>query len=543
MKECRKMENINFKRPVTIITYGIIAILIGYLRLAFPGKSLAENDAVLYTEIVKIIHGINPFPHFTFKWTPLFLSGYYGWIMPDLRIMLYFFLPFLKAQFYFTALFGIGVIFSTYRFAMRLYSERRIAILAAFLISIIPIQVSMSYGISSEIPQSFFLIESFNFLMDFINKQRWKFFFISGILLGFSILAKPVSMLLIPAVCLLIFINRRIIKGNVFKFMLLYFILPLLIWLSWAIPNFYRIFGSYAHSFVSFGFNVGSETMKIGLIESHKEFLAIGGIVLLLCSLFYLFWTHKKEDIFILFSVGSSLIILYSLKDVMTYWYPFIVPFYCIAISRAFLIKLKFIKAMFFALIIYFIGICIRTDILNLYFDFNSQSGYLMRPDTNWMEFSLVGCQANLDTIKRVKEVVKENDVVFLSGTFGSYKGFLMDIDTRYLPEYRIIKQGSIEYKEDWIKDIDKVIGDAIGTRKARVFIVLQDGAYYYRVYNKGVWLETHQDKILEENGFREIYGKEYPDKEAIEKGKRFYRYCSSASQWAKNYIFVKEYN
>lgn len=533
----------SIKEILKIALYAFVAIGVGYLRLGFPGKSLIENDAVLYTEIVKIVNGINPFSQFTFRWSPLFLTGYYGWFLTDLRVLAHYFLPFLKGQFYLTALFGIGVILSTYRFAMRLYGQKNIAMLASFLISIIPIHVSMSYGISSEIPQTFFLIESFNFLIDFINRRKRIFFLASGIFLGFSILSKPISMLLIPGICFLIFINRKLIKGSVLKFTLLYFILPLFIWLSWAIPNFYRIFGKHAHSFLSFGFKIGSETMKIGLIEAHMEILAAGGIFLLVLSLFYLLWKRQKQDMFILFSIGTSLFILYCLKDVMAYWYPFIVPFYCIAIGRAFFsIKFKLIKAVFFGLIVYFTGICIRTDIFNLYFDFNSQSGFLMRSDSNWMEFPLVGCQASLRSVKKLKEIVNKDDIVFLSGNFGSYKGFLMDINTRFLPNYRIVKQDSIEYKENWLKEVNKEIDDAISNRKCRVFIMLQDGGYYYRVYDKGVWLETHQDKILEAAGFRKVYEEGYPDREALAKGRQFYRHCSSERQWVKDYIFEREY-
>ena len=86
-----------------LIFYVIITAAIAYLRLAFPGRSLIENDAVLYTEIIKRFHGINPFSQFTFKWSPIFLTGYYGWVLPDLRAIVYFFLPFLKVQFYLTA--------------------------------------------------------------------------------------------------------------------------------------------------------------------------------------------------------------------------------------------------------------------------------------------------------------------------------------------------------------------------------------------------------------------------------------------------------
>ena len=77
----------------------VIIAIIGYLRLFFSGNVLCENDAVLYTEAVKIVYNVTPFPYFTFKWTPIFLTGYYGWILPDFRALVYFFLPFLKFHF------------------------------------------------------------------------------------------------------------------------------------------------------------------------------------------------------------------------------------------------------------------------------------------------------------------------------------------------------------------------------------------------------------------------------------------------------------
>jgi len=529
---------------IKTLFYTVTVVIVAYLRLFFPGKALCENDAVLYTEIVKIIHGINPFPQFTFKWTPVFLTGYYGWILSDLRALLYFFLPFLKAQYYFTALFGIGVVFSTYRFVIRLYGDKKTAMLAAFLVSIIPIQVSMSYGLSAEIPQTLFLLESFNFLIDFINTDKKKYFFISGVFFVFSMLSKPLSALFIPGICFLIFINRTRIKGNIIRTILKYFILPILVWLSWAIPNFYRIFGDHAHSFSRFGFRIGSESMKIGFIEAHLQFLSAWGFFLLACSLVYLIWLRKKEDIFLSLSIGVSLLFLYSLKDVMTYWYPFIVPFYCVVISRAFFtIKFKAAKWIFFMLLVYFAGICIRTDIINVYFDFNSQAGFYMRPDSKYMVFPQVQCQVNLDTVKKLKELMKEDDIIFLSHTFGSYEGFLMHKDIYFLPIYRHIKKGGIEYEKDWAGKVNKTIDNILNNgKKGRVLIVLQDGGYYYRVYDKGVWFETHQDQLLEKAGFKKIYEIEYPDKNTIDKAKRYYSICSSQYQWAKNYIFTKEY-
>ncbi|MFH1778044.1 MAG: glycosyltransferase family 39 protein [Candidatus Omnitrophota bacterium] len=525
------------------ITLLLIAFFGFLLRAFFPGKILVENDAVLYTEIVKIVHGINPFPHFTFKWTPVFLSGYYGWFLSDLRASIYFILPFLKVQFYFTVLLGVALVFSTYRLAMRLYGDNNVAILSSFIISIIPIHVSMSYGLSAEIPQTFLLLESFNFLIDFINKQKLRDFFISGVLFAFSIQSKMLSILLMPSICFLVFINKKLINGSILKFLMLYFILPFIIWLSWAIPNFYRIFGNYAHSLSSFILNIGSESMKISLIDSHLEFLSVGGIYLFAFSLLCLLGLHKKQDIFILFSIAIPLLVLHFLKDAMTYWLPFIVPFYSIAMARAFFgIRVRFIKAMLLVIFIYFVGICLRTNIINLHFDFNSQAGFYMRPSTRWMMFPLVQCQVNLDTVKELRKIIDEDDVVFLSHTFESYKGFLMDIDTKSLPVYRNIKQGTFEYKRDWVREVSKIINDAFSDKSRRALLVLQDGGYYYRVHDKGVWLETHQDQLLEAAGFKKIYEKTYPDKETIDKSRRYYKHSSAQSQWAKNYIFVKEY-
>jgi hypothetical protein len=536
------MKNLNFKKLIRIMFCLVIIAIIGYLRLFFSGNVLCENDAVLYTEAVKIVYNVTPFPYFTFKWTPIFLTGYYGWILPDFRALVYFFLPFLKVQFYITAMFGIAVIFSTYRLALRLYDKKNIALAASLLISIVPIHVSMSYGLSSEIPQTFFLLEAFNFLIDFIKKNRRRDFLISGVFLAFSVLSKPISALTVPAFCFLFIINKEKLTGNIFKTMVSYAVLPSIIWLSWGVPNFYRIFGDVAHSFSMFGFNVGSETMKIGFIESHLQILSTGGLVLLVSSLLYLARSRSKEDIFLLFLIASSFILLYSLKDVMAYWYPFIIPFYCIAISKTFFsLASKAIKIVFLTLMIYFIGICVRTDIINLCFDFNSQSGFYMRPDSKVMHFPLAQCQKNLDTIEALKGIFKKDDLVFLTGTFNSYKGFLMDMNTHVLPGCNSIKNGRIEYDDNWPDQVNLMINEALQNKKGRVVLVIQDGGYYYRVYDKGVWLETHQADMLEAAGFSKIYEERYPDAKALNKAKLFYIHAMN-NQWAKNYIFIKEY-
>jgi hypothetical protein len=191
---------------------------------------------------------------------------------------------------------------------------------------------------------------------------------------------------------------------------------------------------------------------------------------------------------------------------------------------------------------IYFIGICVRTDIINLCFDFNSQSGFYMRPDSKVMHFPLVQCQKNLDTIEILKGILKKDDLVFLAGTFNSYKGFFMDMKTYVLPGYSSIKNGRIEYSDTWPDQVNLMMSEALQNKKGRAILVVQDGGYYYRVYDKGVWLETHQADMLEAAGFNKIYEERYPDAKALNKAKLFYMHAAN-DQWAKNYIFIKEYH
>lgn len=180
------------------------------------------------------------------------------------------------------------------------------------------------------------------------------------------------------------------------------------------------------------------------------------------------------------------------------------------------------------------------TDVINLDFDFNSQSGFLMRSNFNSMNFLLVSCYKNLDTVKKIQEIAREDDVFILSHTFMSYEGFMLNLKREHLPVYQNIKNGVFEYDAGWIEKVQKLAEDQRKSSSGKIFIVVQDGGYWYRYYDKGIWFETHQADILEANGFKKLYEESCPDKEILFKAGKYYRDCLSKDQWAKNYIFEK---
>lgn len=514
-----------------------LIMLLGFiLRISFAGNTLIENDALLFTEAVKIANGIFPWPSYSAPGMPFFLSGWYGWFLADLRALLYLMFPFLKAQYYLTVIFGLLVIISTTRLAIRLYSNKKIALFSAFLVSIIPNQVSMSYGVSAEVPATFFMLEAINFLLDWVENNRKSFFIISSICLSFAMLSKPIGFLVVPTLLLVFIINRIKIHNLIPQKIFIYFVIAFSIFATWIVPNYRKFAGNLSHSFLSFMVKIGSETMKEGVLFSHIRFFSIYGLILLGFSGCYFLFRRRRPDIYIAFFITSSLLILGSLKDVMTYWYPFIVPFYCILISRtAIFIRKIIIKFVYIGILIFFIFICLKTDLFNIDFDYASQYGYLMRLKNDYMEI-MPTSQGVLNTIVRMKQIVKPWDHLYVMHNYMSYEGLFLDRKPVCLPVYAYVEGDEIKYNNDWGSRVKEIIeNNPPGTS----LLMLQDGAYYYRVYDKGVWRQTDLSAILEANGFEKVYENYYPNANVINKCKKYYSSCSN-EQWVKNYIYRK---
>jgi len=513
----------------------IFIVFLGFLlRSSFRGETLVENDAILFTEAVKIARCIKPWPSYTACWAPFFLSGWYGWLLPNLRALLYLVFPSLKVQYFLTVIFGLLVIISTARFAARVYDNKKITLFSAFLVSIIPIQVSMSYGISAEIPATFFMLEAFNFLFDWKKNKKKSYFFTSAIFLSCAMLSKPIGFLAIPGIIFTFVTEEHRGNSKIISKILLYFFISLLIWSTWLIPNSKKFISDMPHSFSSFMLKVGSETMREGLVLTHTRFLSRYGIILLLFSLLHLLYSRKVPDIFILFFISSSLLLLHLFKDVMSYWYPFIIPFYATAISKsAIFLKKIIIKLPYTLLLVYFVFLCLKSNLLNIHFDYSSQYGYLARADNKYMEM-MITCQGILQTIDEINRLTGEHDNLYVMHNYISYKGLFLDKKATVLPVYAYVKDGQIVYNENWGEEVD---GMTKFNLHGTTYVVVQDGAYYYRVYDKGIWRQTNLCKILESKGFRKIYENHYPDESVLKKCKRFYRCCLD-NQWVRNYIY-----
>ncbi|MGD0336529.1 MAG: glycosyltransferase family 39 protein [Candidatus Omnitrophota bacterium] len=512
-------------------------ILLGlFLRLPFRGKIISGNESLLYSECVKLSQGITP-QEFSASWSPFFLSSWHGWLLSDLRALVYSVFPFLNAQFYLTLIFGILIIVSTYRLGTRLYNKIT-ALFAALLVAIAPIQVSLSYGLSSEIPLVFFILETIIWLIDAIEKKSRSSLFISSVFFSCAMLSKPLAVLFMPAICFYFIINKRKLKGGCTENIIIYLFFPLALWLTWVIPNFKRFYSDMPFAFSSFVLKSGSESMRHSLEEIHLQLLSPVGIILLLFSLINLIFSRNVNSYFLLFIILSFVFILNLSKNIMLYYYALICPFYFIAIAQTILsLKQKILQAVLVLASLYFIFLSIKTDIINIDFDTFGQGGCELIYNFKNKNLMVVG-QGVFDTIMELNKIIKDEDTLYLTSHFLICDGFLKKgRKFEYTPAYDYICGDKICPNQNFVKELEESISRPPHTGK--IYAVCQDGGYYYRVGGKGVWRQSNYAGQLSACGFRKVYENNSPDKEWLKKCRKYFKRCDT-NQWVRNYIFVK---
>ena len=512
-------------------------ILLGLsLRLSFTGKIIPGNESVLYSECIKLSQGITP-QEFSASWSPFFLSSWHGWLLPDLRALVYLLLPFLKAQLYLTVIFGILVIVSTYRLSTRLFNKVT-ALFSALLVAIAPIQVSLSYGLSSEIPLTFFILETIIWLIDAVERRSRSGLFISSVFFSCAMLSKPLAVLFIPAICLYFFLNRKMLKGGCIGNITIYFLLPLALWLTWVIPNFARFYSDMPFAFSSFVLRFGSESMRIGLKDAHLRFLSPVGIILVLFAFIKLALSRNRNSYFLLFTILSFVFVLDLSRNVMLYYYALICPFYFIAIAHLVIsLKQRMSQVVLILFSLYFIFLSIKTDIINIDFDSSGQNGCKLIYQFEKKDLMFLGAGI-LDTISFLNKIVEAKDTLYLSVELSTYNCFLKKGSQFIrLPSYDYICGDKICLNQNFAKELEESIAGV--PHVGKIYVVCQDGGYFYRIGGEGVWRQYDYAGQLSSCGFRKIYENRYPDETWRKECRRYFKDCY-ADQWVGHYIFVK---
>lgn len=99
-----------------------------------------------------------------------------------------------------TAVFGVGIVFMVYLVAKKYFSNKKVALVAAFLTAVNYRQVLNSHMVLPDIYSAFFLLVVFYILANLLRKPTRKNYILSGILIGVSISVKFQPFAIVPFV-------------------------------------------------------------------------------------------------------------------------------------------------------------------------------------------------------------------------------------------------------------------------------------------------------------------------------------------------------
>ena len=523
MKRSDNYKSILYKLIITSIVIGAIL-----LRL-FHSSLISNDEALLFTEAVKISKGIKPYA-FTANWAPFFVSTRHGYFITLIRALLYKLTNSVEAQRWLTMIFGVLSVIITYFLAKDLYREK-VGILSSFFVSIFPLHVSLSRGLYLEVPVTCLFLISMFFLIKGLKERKTNSLIISSIFLSLAALTKILALLPVFSILLWLFFERRRFGKDWLKIMFL-FSIPLMVWLTWAIPNKDRIISiSDRESFFNFVVKKSVDSMKLNFfyeyfwVFSYSIPLIIGGI---------LFAALRKNrwDTLLLFVILTYVIFFFFISQTnIVRFHLLIVPLYFILASRFIVHSMKS-KLVFFTLPLTFLFIILslRTNYLAIKFHGENSNYFfpstpILLPETNrWIisEFMLstdLSGAGTMDVIEELKRLGKTGDVLYVEGEFSPYEGFLIDkgIEVKILPPYKYhcaLYTTKMCFSEDWEERVKEIVERE--SNRTNVWIITRD----YRMWKLGFgnvrfFDEVNQSKILSKY-FKKVYGICYPDRELL---------------------------
>ncbi|MEM5835124.1 MAG: glycosyltransferase family 39 protein [Candidatus Aenigmatarchaeota archaeon] len=189
-----------------ILIFACISRLYFFVGIGF-------NDDSYYLEYAeKIYKGERFVPPSTVEWG-VRIAVYY----PVVLFWKIFGISELSTSMYFILL-SLASIIVTYFIGKELFNEE-VGILGAFLLSILPLDIIYSTQVGPEIPLQFFSSSSILLFIKSEKSKSYIYAFLSGLMLGFSYLAKSVIVVIIPILVFFMFIeflNRK--KKNIILF-------------------------------------------------------------------------------------------------------------------------------------------------------------------------------------------------------------------------------------------------------------------------------------------------------------------------------------
>ncbi len=299
-----------------------ILIFALFLRLYFF-VGIGFNDDSYYLEYAEEIYKENKFiPPSGVEWG-IRIAVYY----PVVFFWKIFGINELSTSLYFLLL-SLGSIVITYLLGKEIFNKK-IALTAAFLLSIFPLEIIYSTQVGPEIPTQLFSAASILFFIKGEKSRKIFYYFLSGIFLGFCYLSKSVVILIIPIIGFYVFWNHfkkglfKHLKNNIFPYLV--FLSGFMIIFLLQLIHFYIITGEWFYGekvrnyFFTHDLNSNSDlSYYIRMMFNFGPFFN---------------WIHDKPYFgFIYYFVFFSLIFLIYKKDkfsiFLIFWLLFLFLFF-----------------------------------------------------------------------------------------------------------------------------------------------------------------------------------------------------------------------
>jgi 4-amino-4-deoxy-L-arabinose transferase-like glycosyltransferase len=505
-----------------------IILLLGTLIRIYHPIIFSAEDATYFTEAVKIAKGIYP-SIYTETWAPAFFSGRYGYFISDLRAIIYLFSTSIEIQIYFTIVLGVLSIYLTYLIGKEY--NKKTGLLSALLISIFPMHVIFSRGLYLEVPLLFFTLTSIFLLIRGIKQKNIRILIISSIFLSFALLTKIYALLFVLSTLIWIIIYRRSIGKKLFFKTIIIFLIPLLIWLTWAIPNIKKIYNETPFSVFGISFIKTFASQNTSLTELFQIFSY--STILILPGICFAIYKRKPLDTLLISFISIFIFFFQFISTSANYYYLSIAPLLFILASRIILeisnsLFSFFIKILLIIFLIIFVYLSLESNYLALRFNQGGYYGFFI-PNTlcftdkwTFCPYPLVvGWQNEFLTIKKLKDISSENDIIFLSEELRSYEGMFLDknFTVKILPSYQYfcnLTNTEICYTKNWENEVKDLIQN-FTYNNTDIWILSQDRYYPIKVLgNVSISYALNQSVVLEQY-FTKIYKICSPDEETLE--------------------------
>ncbi len=210
----------------------------------------------------------------------------------NLNFLIKFLLPF----------FGILTVFLVYLLGKEMFNKK-IGIISAAIISLIPIHVIYSGKILNDVLVTFFITLSFLFFWKGFEKKNEKYKILWGITLGIGLLTRYTMLWIIPIFPVYLWIRNKslnFLKDKYLWYAIIGFFIVLIPWFIYGYFEYGNILGGFLHGFKGAAYWGGHQSWMF-FFQNHWYIFSILGILFVL----FLIWIfsskdYKKKEIYIL---------------------------------------------------------------------------------------------------------------------------------------------------------------------------------------------------------------------------------------------------